>query len=73
MIFYWLWKNFGADALLRVSKALQTSADDLLSGKEKTGYDDIEQLLDQLTAPQIELVTEMSKSVSHFDVGIKSP
>ena len=35
-------------------------------------YNDIEQLLDQLTDPQIELATEMIKSVSRFDVEIKS-
>ena len=63
--------SFGADTLLRVSKALQTSADYLLSGKEKTRYDDIEQLLDQLTDPQIELATEIIKSVSRFDVEAK--
>ena len=59
--------SFGADTLLRVSRALQTSADYLLSGKEKTRYNDIEQLTD----PQIELATEMIKSVSRFDVEIK--
>ena len=64
--------SLGADTLFRVSRALQTSADYLLSGKEKTRYNDIEQLLNQLTDPQIELATEMIKSVSRFDVEIKS-
>ena len=64
--------SLGADTLLRVARALQTSADYLLSGKEKTRYNDIEQLLNQLTDPQIELATEMIKSVSRFDVEIKS-
>ena len=64
---------FGADTLLRVSQALRTSADYLLTGRQNARYSDIEQLLDQLTDPQIELATEMIKCVSRFDVEVKTP
>lgn len=59
---------FGADTLLRVSRALQTSADYLLSGKEGTRYCNIEQLLDRLTDSQVELATEMIKCIARFEV-----
>ena len=62
---------FGADTLLRVSQALQTSADYLLTGRQNARYSGIEQLLNQLTDSQIELATEMIKCVSRFDVDVK--
>ncbi len=64
--------SFGADTLLRVSQALRTSADFLLCGKETSRYCDIEQLLDQLTEPQLELATEMIKCVFNFEVAAKT-
>lgn len=59
---------FGADTLLRVSQVLQTSADYLLTGKQNTRYCNIEQLLDQMTDPQIELATEMIRCVTQFEI-----
>lgn len=60
--------SFSSDTLLRVSKALQTSADYLLCGKDASRYCEIEQLLDQLTQSQIELAMEVIRCVSNFDV-----
>ena len=64
---------FGADTLLRVSQALQTSADYLLIGKQSTRCSNIEHLLDRLTEPQIELAAEMIKCITNFEVEAKTP
>ena len=57
----------GSDTLLRVSIALQTSADYLLSGKKTSEkYVITLDLLDNLTDRQLELVNEVIRCISKF-------
>ena len=57
----------GSDTLLRVSNALQTSADYLLSGKKSSEkYIGTLNLLDNMTDSQLELANEVIRCIAKF-------